>query len=187
MVLALGPVGCGFQPIYARSGGAAASPMADKLASVRVAGIEDRAGQKLRNTLVLALNPRGEPASPAYVLNVRLIETPQSMATSKDGNSTIGRINILAEYSLQDGTGDRTLYTGRARSFSSYRYLGPRYASTASEREAESSALTEIGEEIRSGLAAYFADPETFGQREKKRQESPALGPQFQPDGWEQQ
>lgn len=187
MVLALGPVGCGFQPIYARSGGATSSAMADHLASVRVAAIDDRVGQKLRNHLVLSLNPRGEPASPAYMLTVNLAETPQSMATSKDGNATIGRVNIDATYLLQDIRSGATIYTGRARAFSGYRYLGPRYASTASERDAEGTALTEIGDEIRSGLIAYFADPETFAKRQKALQEMPTAAPQRQSNDWDDQ
>lgn len=170
MVLALGPVGCGFQPIYARSGGSASSPMADQLAAVRVAAIEDRIGQQLRNNLVLSLSPRGEPASPRYLLTVKLSETPQSMATSKDGNATIGRVQVDATYTLQDmGKDGRLLYSGRARSFSGYRYLGARYASTASEREAETAALTNVADEIRGALAAYFSDPQTFGEREKQK------------------
>lgn len=167
MVLALGPVGCGFQPIYARSGGAASSPMADQLASVRVAAIDDRAGQQLRNNLVLALSPRGEPAAARYTLSVKLTESPQGLATSKDGSATVGRVTVEASYSLSDMNGN-TVCSGRARAFSGYRYLGPRYASTVSEREAQTSALTEVSNEIRAALAAYFSDPETFQQRQKQ-------------------
>lgn len=187
MVLALGPVGCGFQPIYARSGGATSSAMADQLASVRVAAIEDRPGQKLRNHLVMTLTPRGEPASPTYLLIVKLSQTPESMATSKDGNATIGRVNIDATYTLQDIRSGSTVYSGRTRAFSGYRYLGPRYASTASEREAESTALADIGDEIRSGLAAFFSDPETFTKRQNTQREMPTLAPQRPAGDWEEQ
>lgn len=172
MVLALGPVGCGFQPIYARPGSVASSPMADQLASVRVAAIDDRAGQQLRNNLVLALSPRGEPAAPNFVLTVRLTESVQGMANSKDGNAAIGRLNATATYILTDSAG-KIVHSGQSRTASGFRYQGPRYASTVSERDSETLALSEIAIEIRSALAAYFADPETFAQRQKLQQAQP--------------
>lgn len=168
MVLALGPVGCGFKPIYGRSGGQASSPMADELASVAVEGIEDRIGQQLRNNLVLALSPRGEPASPRYSLKVQLSESQSGLANSRDGNATVGRVMVSASYVLSDTVKERTLYSGTARAFGGYRLLGPRYASTVAERDAETSVLTEIAAEIRSALAAYFSDPATFAQRQQQ-------------------
>lgn len=166
MVLAAGPVGCGFQPIYARPGGAASSPVADQLASVRVAAIDDRIGQQLRNNLVETLSPRGEPAAPRYVLVVRINQAFQGMANSRDGNATVGRVTVNATYQLSDTTRGGNVLSGTARAFGGYRYLGPRYASTASERDSETSVMTEIAAEIRGALVAYFADPETFAQRE---------------------
>ncbi|MGE5478746.1 MAG: LPS assembly lipoprotein LptE [Bacteroidales bacterium] len=169
MVLALGPVGCGFQPIYARSGGATSSALADQLAAVQVSAIEDRTGQQLRNNLVQALSPRGEPAGARYRLDVRLSETPQSMAVSKDGNATIGRVNMMVSYDLVDQRAGTILMSRSARAFSGYRYLGPRYASTVSEREAESTALSEIADEIRSALISYFNDPASYRTRQTVR------------------
>ena len=179
MVLALGPVGCGFQPIYARSGGAAASPMADHLASVRVAAIPERQGQLLRNSLVTSLSPRGEPASSRYVLTVELRESNKGLATSKDGTSTVGEISTQADFRLSDSRTGKTVYSGRTRALSGYRYLGPRYASTVSERESQMDSLTEIAAQIRGGLSAYFSDPATFEQRERERT---SLPPATQPD-----
>lgn len=163
-VLAAGPVGCGFQPIYARPDGAPSSAMAEQLASVRISAIEDRTGQQLRNGLVSALSPRGEPASPRYLLTVQLSEGNQGLATSKDGTASIGNVVLTASYSLKDARTGRVLYSNSARAFSGYRYLGPRYASTVSERESRASAVTEITAEIRSSLAAYFADPQSFAK-----------------------
>lgn len=177
MVLALGPVGCGFQPIYARSGGEDSSALAQDLAAVRVAAIDDRIGQQLRNSLVLSLSPRGEPAKPRYMLSVQLSEVTQGMANSDDGAATVGRVNLSARYVLSDvGTG-KPLYTSEARAYGGFRYQGPRYASTASERDSENSAVLEVAAEIRSALAAYFSDPETFQQRQKQTRPLPKREP----------
>lgn len=165
MVLGLGPVGCGFQPIYARPGGSASSPMAEQLASVRVEAIDDRVGQQLRTSLVQVISPLGEPARPQYLLTVKLSTQQQGLATSKDGNATVGLTKISATYTLSRTGSEGIVYSGQADSSSGYRYLGPRYASTVSEREAESNALGDLASQIRASLAAYFSDPATFSRR----------------------
>ncbi len=168
MVLAAGPVGCGFQPIYGRDRAQASSPMAEQLASVRVGAIDDRIGQQLRNALVQSLTPRGEPATPRYLLDVKLSSTLVGMANSKDGKTRIGRVDLSAPYILLDSSTGTVLYNGTATAFSGYREMGPRYATTASEREAENIALTEIAASIRTALAAYFVSPQAL--REKQPQ-----------------
>lgn len=160
-LLVAGPVGCGFQPVYARPDGAP-SAVAEQLASVRVAAIDDRIGQQLRNGLVSTLSPRGEPASPDYLLTVQMTEVIQGLATSKDGTASIGNVVLTAIYTLRDARTNHILYSNSARSFSGYRYLGPRYASTVSERESRSSALSEIAAEIRGALVAHFSNAQAF-------------------------
>ena len=53
-VLALGPTGCGFRPMYGVPSGPASSVDAN-LAAIRVGPIKDRIGQQLRNALVQRL------------------------------------------------------------------------------------------------------------------------------------
>lgn len=166
MVLALGPAGCGFQPIYAKPRTAESSAMAAQLASIRVKGIDDRLGQQVRNNLVENLSPRGEPARPDYVLSVRLNQSSGGFASSKDGNATIERMTVNADYELTEALSGQKIYSGQARSFTSFRYIGPRYASTAAERDSETSAASEIAASIRTALTAFFSDPNTFKKRQ---------------------
>lgn len=166
MVLALGPAGCGFQPIYAKPRTAESSAMATQLASIRVSGIEDRLGQQVRNNLVESLSPRGEPARPLYTLKVELSQSSGGFASSKDGNATIERLTVRAVYILSEQTSGQQVYSGQARSFTSFRYIGPRYASTAAERDSEISAASEIAASIRTALTAFFSDPNTFKKRQ---------------------
>ena len=166
MVLALGPAGCGFQPIYAKPRTAESSAMATQLASVRVKGIDDRLGQQVRNSLVESLSPRGEPARPDYILSVRLSQSSGGFASSKDGNATIERMSVTATYDLSEAVSGRAVYSGQASSFTSFRYIGPRYASTAAERDSEVSAASEIATSIRAALSAFFSDPATFKKRQ---------------------
>lgn len=156
VLVALGPVGCGFQPLYGRTDGADTVAAAD-LAAIRVLGIENRAGQQLRNGLIQRLTPLGEPGNPRYVLNVKMTETLEGQAESSDGKSTVGRMTLNCTYALSDVETGRLIKAGSARSLASMRYLGPRYASVAAERDTEQRVITDMAEEIRSALAVYFA------------------------------
>lgn len=155
-VLALGPAGCGFQPLYGRS--QASGPVAAQLAGVRVGGIEDRLGQQLRNALVDRITPAGEPGAPLYILDVKLNEQIEGLASSQDGHATLARLSLNATYVLRHAQGEgRTLDEGNSRSVVSFRMLGPRYGGVATERDAEERAVTELAEDMRSRLAARFA------------------------------
>lgn len=156
-LLALGPAGCGFQPMYGR-GSAPTSPMAEELASVRIAGIENRLGQQMRNSLVQALNPRGEPANGSYILEVQLSESMSGLAESSDGKSTVGRMSIEAQYKLVDTQTGKVVHTSRTQSYGSYRYLGPRYASVVSERDTEERVVGSLADNIRTELSVWFLD-----------------------------
>lgn len=157
VLVALGPVGCGFRPLYGRTDSAPTNAAAVDMASVRVLGIEDRTGQQLRNGLIQRLTPQGEPARPLYALEVKVSQRLQGLAESSDGNATVGRMTLECSYTLTEISTGRRLTQGTARSFASMRYLGPRYASVASERNTEELGLADLAEEIRSGLAAWFS------------------------------
>ena len=58
-------------------------------------------------------------------------------------------------YDAQTG---KVVHTGSARSITSIRYLGPRYASVVTERDTEENALVDAADQIRNGLAAFFAN-----------------------------
>lgn len=156
-MLALGLTGCGFEPMYAKRG-APTSAIADELAGIRVAGIEDRQGQILRNALVSRLNPLGEPARQTHTLEVRLNSSQENMAERSDGKASLGRMQITANFRLTHVGGKSSSYSGTSRSIVSYRLLGPTYGSTAAERDAESRALTDLAEDIRVQVATYFAN-----------------------------
>jgi len=176
-VLALGPAGCGFQPVYSRPSGTQSSAAAEQLAAVRVLGIEDRIGQQLRNALISQLNPRGEPGRDRYSLSVVLQQSSAGLASSKDGNATIERMTVTATYTLTDSSLGTPLAKGQVRAISSFRYLGPRYASTASERDSEFSVIQELSSEIRTALIAYFTNPGTFQTRQRESRELERLRP----------
>lgn len=157
-LLALGPVGCGFQPMYAKPDPQNASPVAAELSAIRVLGIADRQGQVLRNALVRRMNPLGEPGRSAYNLSVQLTQSQENLAERSDGKASLGRLFITASFILTESQKEQPIFSGTSRSVVSYRLLGPTYGSTAVERDAENRALGDVAEDVRSQLANYFAN-----------------------------
>jgi LPS-assembly lipoprotein len=156
LVVALGPVGCGFRPLYAERPAAEGAVSSD-LAAIRVLAIDDRSGQRLRNVLMQRLTPHGESAQPRYSLITQLTESSSGVAQSLDGSATLGNVTIIATFSLIETSSGRSLMGGSARAITSFRYFGPRYGSVALERDAQERSLVELGDDIRAQLAAYFA------------------------------
>lgn len=162
-LLALGPVGCGFEPMYARTS-AQTAPVVAELAGVRVMGIEDRNGQMLRNALVSRLTPRGEPGRPSHSLEIRLSQSQEDLAERSDGKASLGRLFIIATFRLVEYQSERVVFAGTSRSVVSYRLLGPTYSSTAVERDAEKRALGDLAEDIRAQVATFFANGKGQGR-----------------------
>lgn len=156
-VLALGPAGCGFKPLYGK-GDSQSAGVAPELASIRIAAIEDRKGQEMRNFLVQGMNPRGEPGDGRYRLEVRLLENTSGLAQTSDGKSTVGRMSITAQYQLYDETTGKVVHTASTRAAGSYRYLGPRYGSMVSESDTESAIIERLANDVRLELSAWFMD-----------------------------
>ncbi|CAA7614925.1 Predicted secreted protein [Candidatus Terasakiella magnetica] len=160
LILALGPVGCGFRPLYGKSGAEAESGGSD-LANIYIDRIDDRIGQQLRNSLLQRLTPRGEPASPDYVLTIKLSQSLSDLGYRKDSFATLGRMVLTAQIGLSAGR--RTILSDASTAIANFDYLGPRYASVAMERDAESRAIEQLADDIRSRAAIaikqYKANP----------------------------
>ena len=148
--------GCGFQPMYARTESAPASPT-DKMAVVRIAPLPDRIGQQMHNLLRDRLNPRGQPREPAYLLNVSLSETRRELGLRKDETATRANLLLSASFSLREISSKRVLLNGSTLSVNSYNILTSQFATTFSENDARERALRELSDNIQTRLGIYFS------------------------------
>ncbi|CAA7621854.1 hypothetical protein [Magnetospirillum sp. UT-4] len=155
VLAALGPAGCGFQPLHARS--QQPDGLAAELAGVRVLPIKDRLGQQLRNDLVHRLTPKGEPADPRFTLDVRLAQSFEGLAERRDGKASIGNSVLFAHVNLQDAESGAALASYSMRSSVTFRFLGPGYGSVAMERDAEAKAVSDLAERVAAQAAAVIA------------------------------
>ena len=157
-LLALGPTGCGFAPMYAKSGGEKAGINTD-LAAIRIAPIKDRLGQQLRNALVQRITPQGEPGDYRYILTIVLMESTADLGYRRDSFATLGNLTISANVALS-GNGV-VILANTATTVVSFDYLGPRYASLVGERDAEDRAVVQLADQIRSNVATAITHYKT--------------------------
>ena len=155
--LAAGLSGCGFRPLHGHGGGGAQQD----LATVRIAQIPDRIGQKLHNRLVDRLTPKGQPARPAYVLSVSLTESLHNLAIRKDESATRANLTLTANFSLVRSGGGSS-FNGVAMSTNSYNILQSNFATLSAENDARDRALRVLADEIRARVSAALVNPQFF-------------------------
>ena len=145
--------GCGFTPMYGSRGVATSDTVVASLAQVEIRPIAERRGMVLRQQLDEKLHPGGAFGS-RYELQVRLASNIQEVGVRKDSTTSRANLILTANFVLWDGT--KRLDRQTVQSIVSYNILDDQYATIASERDAESRALKQISDEIRTRLAVYF-------------------------------
>ena len=125
----------------------------NSLQQIDVRPIADRRGRILRNQIREKINPVGVDGA-KYDLQVILASRSQDLGVRKDSTTSRSNLILTANVVLWDGT--KRLLRDRVRATVSYNILDQQYATIASERNAESRALTQISEQIRTLLAVYF-------------------------------
>lgn len=154
---ALASSGCGYRPVYGEQSVATAPDGARaNLAAIKILGIADRRGQLLRNFLLDRMTPRGEPATPRYVLAVTTSEARRITDSRPDGTATRADIVVTARYSLRDATSDLVVFTERSEAVATYNLLTARFASVASEDEARRRAVEQIADELSLQVALFL-------------------------------
>jgi LPS-assembly lipoprotein len=144
---------CGFEPLYARR---ADGSTVDHMAVTKIAVIEDRVGQQLRNVLLEELTPRGQPAQPLYVLEVKLTESISNLAIQKDDTTSRSSLELRATYVLRRIADGEALFDGLSRATTSYNVVSSNFATVSAENDARRRNARVLGEEMKIRLAAYF-------------------------------
>lgn len=150
--------GCGFQPLYGKT---QQGMVTDDFAAIRIAPLGERSGQMLHNMLRDRLNPYGQPVTPRYELKLVLAETSEESGIQRDETATRVTLTLQAAFALNDLQTGQVLTQGHSRASSGYNILDNRYATTVSGEDAYERALTELAEDIKLRLAAYFAGQRT--------------------------
>ena len=147
---------CGFRPLYSQAEDSEITPIND-LAAVYVVPLTDRSGQILHNYLRDRLNPRGQPAAPAYRLVVDVTESVSEVAIRSDETATRANLRLSATFRLSRADNDSVLLDGNSESITSYNILISQFATYTSEGDARNRGLREISESIRKQLGTFFS------------------------------
>ena len=158
-VLALGAAlvvaACGFEPMYATN--PAGSSVSRELASVEVVQQSTRLGQLIRNELVATIVPVGQQEAQLYTLE--LLPRAAEEVTIRDFDTGVLRksFRVEAAFRLSDALSGSELYAGRTFAQASYDRTDAPFADRQARVAAEERAAREVGSDIATRLAAFFA------------------------------
>ena len=145
---------CGFEPMYGARDGSSAN---QELASVAVAEQKTRLGQLIRNEVLSTIAPVGQQAAQRYVLEI--LPRPQDEVVIQGFDTDVLRRSIRIEAAfrlIEAGTGTE-LYTARTFAQAAYDRTGTPFSNLQARTSAEERAAKEIGADIATRLAAFFA------------------------------
>jgi LPS-assembly lipoprotein len=146
---------CGFQPLYGeRTGGV---PVRQVFNTVSIAPMPDRVGQLVRNQLIDALTPQGQPRDPAYVLAVTLIQAKEGVAFRSDEQITRFNVTLEASFVLREFVGGAFVTQGNTRSVAAFNIVRSQFANIAAEADAQQRAARQVANSIALRLGVHFA------------------------------
>jgi LPS-assembly lipoprotein len=143
---------CGFRPLYSPYG-----CNSDIAYPIKIAKIQDRNGQILRNLLLDLLTPEGEATKPKYILEIKLTEVIKAIGVNKDETTSRKEAVLTAAMILKDSKTGKTLYTHSVKAIDSFEVLTENYyADVVAQDYAKTEALRLLAEKIRLTLSAYL-------------------------------
>ena len=146
---------CGFQPLYSTR--AAGPSVNGELASVAVLEQKTRLGQLIRNELISTMSPPGQEAPPRYALELLPRAAEEVTIQGFDTGVLRRSFQVDVDFRLLDADLAEVLYAGRTFSQASYDRTGTPFANRQARIAAEERAAREVGSDIATRLAAFFA------------------------------
>ena len=152
-VVALSLGACGFTPLYGDHSIAASPDVVDELANVSIRSLPNREGMKLRQVLRVELQPKGMVKA-LYDLDIKLATNVEELGIRNDATSSRANLRLIATFNLNEA--GRPVYADQVQSIVSYNILDDQYATVASQADAETRGIKQLGAEIKTRLAVYF-------------------------------
>lgn len=143
---------CGFHPLYVPIQGSSQVAV-----PIKIATINDRDGQVLRNFLVDMLTPEGPPQCPLYTLHVSLTDTITDSGVNRDETANRKNVTMMAALTLRDSKTQKVVYSHTTKAINSFAVLSQVYFSDlTSEEYAKKEALRLLAEKISLLLTAFL-------------------------------
>jgi LPS-assembly lipoprotein len=145
---------CGFQPLYGTS--PTGSNVATQLAAIEIDEQNHRLGQLVRNDLLSSMAGGGAQPS-RYRLQFTAVAGSQTLIEQSNENTRRFSYRVNVDYRLIDERTGKQLSAGKTFSQVSYDRTTSDFANVQAETNAMERAAKEIGNDLRTRLAAYFS------------------------------
>ncbi|TIQ37457.1 MAG: hypothetical protein E5X48_06355 [Mesorhizobium sp.] len=155
---------CTVRPLYSSAPLTVGSTVgaAAELASISIKPVGTRYGQQVRNNLIFAFGQgSGEPASPAYTLDLGVSELVESAAIvqvqTEEDEPTAGTVTLTANYVLRDSVTGTVVAVGKRSIPSSFDRPRQEFAAYRAQIDAENRAARELADLLRLAIAQDLA------------------------------
>ena|SRR3990167_7992990 len=144
--------GCGFHPLHMPIQGSSHVAV-----PIKIATIQDRDGQILRNYLVDLLTPEGPPQKPQYILEISLTDVITDIGVNKDETSSRKEATVTASIKMRDSKTNSIVYSHDVKAINSFAILSQNYfADLTAEDFAKKEALRLLAEKITLLLITFI-------------------------------
>ncbi|TPJ29010.1 LPS assembly lipoprotein LptE [Mesorhizobium sp. B2-7-2] len=164
MVAALALVSaCTVRPLYSSQPLSPGSLSASaELGSISIKPVNTRYAQQVRNNLIFAFGQgSGEPAAPAYTLDLGVTELVESAAIvqvqTQEDEPTAGTVTLTANYVLRDTATNTVIAVGKRSIPSSFDRPRQEFAAYRAQIDAENRAARELADLLRLSIAQDLA------------------------------
>ena len=150
---------CGFHPLYATSPLLGGSETAAKLASLDIAPIPGRVGQRMRNEMIFQATGGGaEALNPAYRLEIAVTELISATLVQTDGDSSGSVYNLNAKFKLIRIADKTVVLQGASNGRAMFERFESIYSNVRAREDAENRAARTIADDLKSRLATFLSN-----------------------------
>ena len=148
--------GEGFKPLYATADG---TTFDQRLATVEIANIPGRVGQRIRNELVFQRSTGSDAAPPERRLDIAITETLLTTLVDTTGASSSQVYQIEARYQLIDLNTKKKIFEGRSLGRGSFDRFASIYSNIRARQDAENRVAKSLAEDIRTRVITFMSRP----------------------------
>jgi LPS-assembly lipoprotein len=153
--------GCGdsgFHPLYATSPLVGGTNVAAKLASLEIAPIPGRVGQRVRNEMIYESTGGGaEALNPVYRLEIVTTESITATLVQIDGNSSGSIYNLNAKFKLIRIADKTVALQGESNGRIMFQRFDSVFSNVRARHDAEDRAASTVADDLKSRLAAFLS------------------------------
>ncbi|MDX2158946.1 MAG: LPS assembly lipoprotein LptE [Hyphomicrobiaceae bacterium] len=129
----------------------------EKMASVEVAPIPSRVGQRIRNELIFESTGGGTPAPRQYRLEITIKESLGSTLVKNSGEALSQIYNLDANFKLVRISDKSVLLQGTSYARAEFERFQQIYSNVRAREDAENRVARQVSDDLKTRLAAFLS------------------------------